>query len=697
MLAVVVGGSYFIFNLLNYTAPMSLYDEIGYLSKAMALAGSPVDMASSWFGGYSLFLVPAFWLFSDPQHVWNAVLALNGIMWGISCALLWYILRSVFPKKHLAIIAITTLFVFLFPSFLGMSGHAFSTTGLVFVMMCALATLVKSRLQSAPWLLLFAFLVGFLMWIHPTSIVIVVAISALFIVKSIQERTVKKYAAVIVLPIIIGAFYTLVVHGWLNGLMTPEGFGQGNHYGSPTRLLSNFTDIGYWKNVVLLFLGQFSSILIGTLGIIVFGVQHLFDAPKRNIKSFLVGLTKDPLSMVIAISALSLIGLLVIAAFSFAPMAQGYTRADVWVYTRYTEIAVLPLIAIGILSKWRLKLAAYTALLILVTAVLFFFAVDESNTKFSALHLSNMQSFWPLQFIGGVSYVGWFILGAAAIILVGILGRWNKKWLVGLLIIPLFIGQIGVQQDYWKSHTQQPSGLVDFVRDNYATGTCIGFVDIDEVTTVKQGLRFRMYSFYFHDYDFRRVTPETWQEDCGGLYLSYDADLLRNTPGARIVAREQGRGLYVAISQNQDDVVFGGSYTDLYTNFTDSDCVQRGCFSWRPDFTSTKTKVGKLSEGRLETAGQEGSLLYGPYLPIKKGTYTLTLRGDFWRIDNDTRLEIASGSGDNRAIYLNESLSTKPEQKYTFTIPEWTEKAEVKIFVGKHADISLESYDIGQQ
>ena len=37
----------------QYTGPAYLSDEIGYLTKAAAFAGYPVDMASHWHGGYS--------------------------------------------------------------------------------------------------------------------------------------------------------------------------------------------------------------------------------------------------------------------------------------------------------------------------------------------------------------------------------------------------------------------------------------------------------------------------------------------------------------------------------------------------------------------------------------------------------------------------------------------------------------------
>jgi hypothetical protein len=64
--------------------PLILADEVGYLGNARYLSGVAhmPDMRGTGFYhfGYSLFLLPAFWLFAEPEWVYRAAIATNALL-----------------------------------------------------------------------------------------------------------------------------------------------------------------------------------------------------------------------------------------------------------------------------------------------------------------------------------------------------------------------------------------------------------------------------------------------------------------------------------------------------------------------------------------------------------------------------------------------------------------------------------------
>ena len=74
-------------------------DETGYLANARVLTGGiPGELSQAAFyrGGYSLLLVPAYWLGDGPQAQCRYVLATNALLSSLVFPLVWVLLRRVF-------------------------------------------------------------------------------------------------------------------------------------------------------------------------------------------------------------------------------------------------------------------------------------------------------------------------------------------------------------------------------------------------------------------------------------------------------------------------------------------------------------------------------------------------------------------------------------------------------------------------
>ncbi|MDI3498290.1 hypothetical protein [Archaeoglobus sp.] len=66
-------------NILNYKvlSPIVHNDELGYLTKAAAIAGYRMDMANDYFAGYSIVISPAFIIGQEPFSIWFVIKIIN--------------------------------------------------------------------------------------------------------------------------------------------------------------------------------------------------------------------------------------------------------------------------------------------------------------------------------------------------------------------------------------------------------------------------------------------------------------------------------------------------------------------------------------------------------------------------------------------------------------------------------------------
>jgi hypothetical protein len=177
--------------------PLILADELGYLGNARYLAGAAhlPDMQGSQFYhfGYSLFLVPAFWLFGEPLSAYRAALVVNALLAGSLFFPLAFMLRSFVrvPARRARWIAFACC---LYPALLLYSSFAWSESA--FIVFYALAAALFGRYLrsgSAPDTMLFSLVVGFLYTIHPRALpVVAAALAYLFLLAALRAVPVRQ-------------------------------------------------------------------------------------------------------------------------------------------------------------------------------------------------------------------------------------------------------------------------------------------------------------------------------------------------------------------------------------------------------------------------------------------------------------------------------------------------------------------------
>ena len=131
--------------------------------------------------GYSLFLVPAFWVFDHPHTIYFASLVISALLMSTLYLGLYYVLTSILgsPSRYSTLAAIFTC---LYPPILLRANFAWADAAYLpgFVFLVALFGILL-RQKSVRTAILFGLLLGFMYTIHPRSLPLI-PIAALYLV-----------------------------------------------------------------------------------------------------------------------------------------------------------------------------------------------------------------------------------------------------------------------------------------------------------------------------------------------------------------------------------------------------------------------------------------------------------------------------------------------------------------------------------
>ena len=436
--------------------------------------------------------------------------------------------------------------------------------------------------------------------------------------------------------VVMMSVYKIAVHDWISQIMTPENYPIWSHYKSLSSVFQSFFHLEFWTAWIVISFGQISYLLIATLGVFFVTVVEIWKrvVPVRRPIGGSIN-TSVLVNTALAYMMLSILGIVLLGFLTFA---TGNSHSpDQWIYGRYSEVALLPLLGVGLLARWRFKYATGAFFIVLLSGLMLYLYSNESNTS-SNNNLVNIQSFWPQALFTQESFVFWFIVGAVGIILAGVL----KKRLFVLLAVPLFLASIS-NQNIWHKNIlaaySKPSSLVDLITSNFQHGQCIGFDTFrPQRASGSQRERRNLYSYYFFNYDYRRMSPDEWLSSCDGPYLTYRAEVFSESPEAKVIAREVSSGLFLVIkTERLNDFSIKSlpsSSENLYVNLKgDNACLTKGCFSMRASDLMRFSRVGTYRDGEIGSTGDSGYLFYGPYCPLKKGEYYIKLEGKFINLE----------------------------------------------------------------
>lgn len=696
----------------QHHGPAYLSDAVAYMVNAAILAGHHIDAMGSWHAGYSMVLWPLFWL-DDPALVWKGVLILNAGLVAASVLIASRLVLDLEPEAGRGVRSVVTLLIVIYPSFSAISGYGYASPLLTPLVMVIFRMLLVAQGRGWGFHGVLAVLLGFTYWVHPIGVVLCAAATLAYAATPWASQQARFLVPLVVVPALMVVVYKLGIHPWMYDRVTPAGFPRYDHYSVLTDQ-SVHSWLDRMGRMALIVLGQFSYQVVASFGVVAVAMWSVLRLAIRRLQGRDVGVTKLQAGQFAALlfAALSLLGVVAAGGWTFSWGTQ--TRIDHWIYGRYTDSVVLPLLVYGyvlVFGKrpiWTWSLLIFLPLGVLGVGVALSMFADPG----SAHSFQSTLAFWPSRFWAEGSYLAWFALGAAGIFVamaaclcLGV--AWRAAVLMGLAGV--VAGVLGVAN--FKDHQSiltsysKPSAVVDIVRAGWPRGSCVGFVHpLPAGLALMQRERYRMYAFYLFNYRYQRQTVEQWQATCDGPLFSYSPQIALKDPRLVIFAREVDTGLYLIVRSDDPGRMAANSagMTSqrgglLLASEVSETCLIAGCFAMPAIELASWSQVGTLDASRrqLASVGRVGFLFYGPYRPLEPGAYRVRLQGNFSNL-SDVLLDVVSEGGTkvHAALALNANSAWADQPWLDFVLPARVASLEVRMRVGAASQVSVSGYQI---
>tara|TARA_R110001599_G_scaffold96554_3_gene249642 strand:- start:1210 stop:2676 length:1467 start_codon:yes stop_codon:yes gene_type:complete len=325
---------------------------------------------------------------------------------------------------------------------------------------------------------------------------------------------------------------------WLHTKMILSGTEPSLHYPDKLSLFSPFFSLEGWGNLISRFFGHIFYLSIGTVGLIWLGFFNLFSGlfAIKNEPSDSEVLHRWPFRILLVFSILGVLGLSVLF-FSSTTEAD---RLDHWMYGRYVEAVIAPILIIGALTI-KLKKLLLVVPIVLLSAIIFSGSFDD----FSNVIRVNVTAFWQDFYYREDGIFIWAISGLFFIILAACIPK-NFGFFV-IFTVFLFSSYLHIN---W--HT---AAVVDmskrwepalFVRDHYSTNACVGF-DRASINLPSEQVVWFDYGFQLYNYRLMKFSQNYWLNNCSGPLFSFNEDLDLNYPDFNLFSLSFGQGPHVWI------------------------------------------------------------------------------------------------------------------------------------------------------
>lgn len=692
---------------LDSKGPAYLSDAVGYMVNAAIMAGHRVDAMGSWHAGYSIFLIPAF-LLDDPFVAWKVVLGITSLMSALSVLLCAAWIQKLSPDiSRLPRLACLALIV-IYPAFSSIAGYGYSSPALSSViLLIGLLAIRKDELNYLD-VSIIAMLGGFAYWVHPTGIAVALASLGTIFVKSRERRFIRVCISIVICSAMV-IVYKRLLHSELYNLVTPAGLVPYDHYQGAWKQLAK-VDAERFLNLLGLTLGQVSYLIVSTFGVAWLGYFTMYEVIKNKWK-FIYNNKNDVERRWFVVSVYGILlvsGLLGIAVLTFSGGRLG--RSDYWIYGRYTDAAMYPMLVVGglvvagqdILRKYGKSFWYWgSALLIVAMAVALLSWIVPGGLPHS---YQSTLGFWP-QYLNENSVPGGLVLGwlgvLLAAILVYLLGNRSLYSVLVLFIFSAYFSGVGNMNDrhVWEAQYSKPSSIVEVVRANWPRHSCVGFSHpLPRNISLMQVERYRLYAYYFYNYYYRRYSLQEWKEKCDGPLLTYDVQAIVDDPELQILLKERSTGLMLVRKRTSTELIVtddaskrGGA---ILIEGMSRNCILSGCFSESARQLRKFNQVGFYENGKIKTDGRAGFLFYGPYKSLRTGKYKVAIDAEIsWA--PDAILEIVAFGGERiiKIVTLDQFL-TEEKVEIPFEIGEDINDLEIRLKVGVEDQLTFERYSI---
>lgn len=124
-------------------------------------------------------------------------------------------------------------------------------------------------------------------------------------------------------------------------------------------------------------------------------------------------------------------------------------------------------------------------------------------------------------------------------------------------------------------------------------------------------------------------------------------------------------------------------------------CDSQNWYFWGND-TRLHSNVGKRRNQSIHSNGQEGFLIYGPYLPLKAGQYIVQLSGVCSHWQGSESFDISCSGGNTVLLHITSTREKTGSwsKELEFTLPHDVNDLELRFFVTDQTNIYLNCIDL---
>lgn len=340
-----------LWNIDELNGPYVFDDEAGYWSHAANLAGlSWTEVVSLWYSyGYSILLMPLFWVTHNMSIVYKLAIGLNAAL-GVGSFLLGIGIIDELDiqmkriEKYLICFAATC-----YSGYIIQSNVAWSETFIYFLFLLAIYLGIRFfGKKNIPSIVLFSASVMALYITHNRTVAVVIAFLIILAFMLVKRKISWKHLAVSIGVLVVFVLFDRWMKGYLATLMwnSKDGF-HGNDIATEGNKLGLFLSVSGWKMLIKSFLGKIWYIFTSTLGFGALGIIYIVDKCISMIKNKEQN-QEDKLDcfLFFLLSVLGVLALSVIVTAFDANDLWGF-RLDVLIYGRYFEMLLYLLIVFG--------------------------------------------------------------------------------------------------------------------------------------------------------------------------------------------------------------------------------------------------------------------------------------------------------------------------------------------------------------
>ncbi len=336
-------------------------DEYGYWSHAALLTGHDwSDVLAghmNWYSyGYSLVLVPLFWVSHNLYLMYKTAIVLNGVFAILTFYLCIRCAEILFPKTERWLLITVSFMVCMYSAYITQGPIAWSETFLYLLVWLLLYLFL--RFEQAPDVnhaLCLSLCMAGCYITHNRTIGIVTAYFIIVLFLRMTDAIDWKLFAALLLPLTAVLFVNVNIKTYLCMM---EGFGLKPKNGMGAQkdhLLSLLTADG-WQNLLRSLSGQLWGLMTSSFGLVYWGILH---CTRHILHAFR---TKNPgmHTSFYLFTLLSCIGTFLISAISLIDPASitdlnSDTDLTYFIYTRYDECIIGILLLLGFLefASWK--------------------------------------------------------------------------------------------------------------------------------------------------------------------------------------------------------------------------------------------------------------------------------------------------------------------------------------------------------